>query len=197
MDIIERLASHVRLAILLSLLEEPAEDRLRYACLRILSRIPGRAATASILEEVLPEYGFDATRDQVVAVLSWCHRSRLVVMSEDEGVIGALILDLGRDVALGKVQVPGVAPAATMTWLQENLSAKSLRQSAGELKEHFVWLAGQELVTFDDGADLVVMLTRRGCDVAVGRDEVPGVKSPSSSTIMRLASNAARDRLGG
>jgi hypothetical protein len=197
MDFVERLASHVRLAILLSLLEEPAEERLRYAALRILSRIPGRAATASFLEEVLPDYGFDVTRDQVVAVLAWCHRSGLVVMPEDEGVIGALILDLGRDVAMGRARVPGVAPAATLSWLQDNLSAKSLRQSAADLCDQVSWLAAARLVTFDDAPDLVAMPTRLGGDVAAGRTEVLGVKSPSSSTIMRLASNAARDRLGG
>lgn len=194
MDFAERLASHVRLAILLSLLEEPAEERLRYAALRVLSRIPGRAATASFLEEVLPDYGFDVTRDQVVAVLAWCHRSRLVAMSEDEGVIGALILDLGRDVAAGKVMVPGVAPAPIHTWLQDNLAVKSLRQSLDDILGHLGWLEDHGLVRCDD---LVAMPTRLGCDVATGRAEVAGVKSPSSSTIMRLASNAARDRLGG
>jgi hypothetical protein len=198
MDIIERLSSHVRLAILLSLMEEPVEERLRYACLRILSRIPGRAGTASFLEEVLPDYGFEVTRDQVVAALAWCHRSRLVAMSEDDGVIGALVLDLGRDVAAGKVTVPDVAPAPTATWLQDNLSAKSLRQSQDEVTEQLSWLGERKLVRCDGGGDvLVVMLTRQGRDVVLGRAEVAGVKSPSSSTIMRLASNAARDRLGG
>lgn len=197
MDFAERFASHVRLAILLSLLEEPAEERLRYAVLRILSRIPGRAGSASFIEEVLPDYGFDATRDQVAAVVAWCHRSRLVQAAEDNGVLGALVLDLGRDVAAGKVGVPDVAPAPTSDWLQGNLSAKSLRQSEADMREHLIWLAGRGLIDFDDGDDLVVMLTRKGRDVALGRSEVEGVKSPSSTTIMRLASNAARDRLGG
>lgn len=197
MDFLERLASHVRLAILLSLLEEPAEERLRYAVLRILSRVPGRAATASFLEEVLPDYGFEPTRDEVAALLSWADRSRLVRASSDNGVLGALILDLGRDVAVGKAIVPGAAAAPTVLWLQENLSAKSLRQSSEDMREHLAWLAERRLVDFDDDADLVVMLARKGRDVALGRAEVEGVKSPSSSTIMRLASNAARDRLGG
>lgn len=196
MDFTERFASHVRLAILLSLLEEPAEQRLRYAVLRILSRIPGRAGSASFVEEVLPDYGFDVTRDQVAAVLSWCHRSRLVTMTEDNGVLGGMILDLGRAVAAGKVAVPDVAPAPTWDWLQGNLSAKSLRQSEDDMREQLSWLAQRGLVDFDAGDDLVVMATRKGRDVALGRAEVAGVKSPSSSTIMRLASNAARDRLG-
>lgn len=196
MDFAERLASHVRLAILLSLLEEPAEERLRFAALRILSRIPGRSATASFLEEVLPDYGFDVTRDEVAAVLAWADRARLVRMAEDDGVLGALILDLGRDAALGKTTVPGMAPAPTLHWLQENLCAKSLRQSLDEMREHLSWLSEHKLVSCDGGAEMVVMLTCKGRDVALGRAEVKGVKSPSSSTIMRLASNAARDRLG-
>lgn len=199
MDFIERYASHVRLAILLSLLEEPAEERMRYAVLRILSRAPGRSATASFLEEVLPDCGFEPNRDEVVAILAWLDRSRLVMGTSDNGVLGAMLLDLGRDVACGKSKVPGVAPAPTVEWLQANLDAKSLRQSIDDMREHLCWLAedARALVDFDGGRDLVAMVTRRGRDVATGRAEVDGVKSPSSTTIMRLASNAARDRLGG
>lgn len=199
MDFSDRLASHARLAILLSLMEEPTEERLRYAMLRILSRVPGRSATASLLEEILPDYGFGPTRDEVVAILAWLDRSRLVKTAEDDGVTGAMILDLGHDVASGKATVPGIAPAPTLDWLRGNLEDKSLRLPLVDMGEHLCWLAdvGRALVDFDAGTDPVVMITRRGSDVALGRAEVDGVKSPSSATIMRLASNAARDRLGG
>lgn len=194
MDFAERLNAHIRIAILLSLLEAPAEDRLRLAVLCILSRIPGRSATASFLEEMLLDYGFEATREQVVAVLSWCDRSGLVALSEDDGVVGALVLDLGRAVAAGKATVPGVAAATTPARLQDQLTAKSLRQPLDDILKHLGWLEDRGLVRLDD---LMVLPTVQGLDVASGRAEVDGVKPPSSSTIMRLASNAARDRLRG
>lgn len=194
MDFAERLFSHYRLAILLSLIEEPAEERLRYAVLRVLSRVPGRSATASMIEELLPEYGHQVTRDEVAAVIAWGHRSRLVKAAEDDGVLGALLLDLGRDVAGGRATVPGVAPAPTLDWLQANLEAKSIRLGMEELVEHVGWCVERDLA---ENGEAAVFVTGKGRDVALGRSEIEGVKAPSTSTIMRLASNAAAAKLGG
>jgi len=197
MDIVERLASHARLAVLLSLMEGGGDPWRRYVVLRLLSRVPGRAASASLIEELAAEYGQAATRDQVVATLAWLDRADLALMTDDDGVIGALILDLGRDVATGRVVVPGVAPAPTLAWLQTNLAAKALRLPEADLRDHLFWLAERGLIDCDDGPDLVVTITRKGADVASGRAALPGVKAPSSATIMRLATAAARGRLGG
>ncbi len=192
MDFLDRLNAHVRLAILLALVEPPRIERLRHALLHMLWRVPGRSATASFLEESLADYGILATRDEVVAELAWLARSRLVVPAET-GPAGALVLDLGRDVARGKTAVPGVAPGPALDWLRDRLDAASLRLSDVELLDHLGWLQDRDLVAVDD----LVLPTRLGCDVAQGRAHVEGVKPPSSTTIMRLASNAARDRLGG
>lgn len=192
MDFQERLFAHIRLAILLALIEPPRIERLRFVLLRILWRVPGRSTTASFLEESLPDYGFAVTREEVVAELAWLSRSQLVAPSMP-GIPGAMILDVGRDVAMGKVTVPGVAPAPNGAWLRDRLDAASLRVSEDDVLKHLGWLQDQGLVELDD----LVFLTQKGGDVALGREEVAGVKPPSSSTIMRLASNAARDRLGG
>lgn len=194
MNFEDRLNSHIRLAILLSLIEEPAEDRLRHAVLRVLARIPGRSATSSMIAEFLADYGWQPARDEVTAIISWLDRSRLVKAAEDEGLLGAMLLDLGGDVAAGRATVPGVAPAPTMGWLQANLEAKSIRLGAHDLVGHVNWCRDHQLVTIGDGG---VDPTPLGIDVALGRQEVAGVKAPSSATIMRLASNAALGRLGG
>ena len=196
MNIEERLDSHARLAVLLSLMEAGEDPRLRYVVLRLLARVPGSAASASLIHEAAAETGLAITRDAVVATLAWLDRADLVLMTDDDGVVGALILDLGRDVAAGRTRVPGVAPAPTVGWLQSNLAAKALRLGEAALRDHLSWLAERGLVECDDGPELVVAITRRGADVAAGRTEVPGVKTPSSATIMRLAAGAASGRLG-
>jgi hypothetical protein len=146
-------------------------------------------------------------------VLAWLDRSRLVKVSQDDGVVGALLLDLGRDVAGGRATVPGVAPAPTQDWVLANLEAKSIRLARSALLDHMLWCMERNLVTDDRvqdgggaatgriagcaGGEQMLFATNRGRDVALGKDEIDGVKSPSSATILRLASSAARDRIGG
>lgn len=197
MNFEERLYSHYRLAILLSLIEEPAEARLRYAVLRVLSRIPGRSANVSMLATLLPAYGFAVGRDEVEATVAWCDRARLVKAAEDDGVLGGLLLDLGRDVVAGRATVPGVAPAPTFDWLQRNLEAKSIRLGMPDVIAHWSWCAERRLATCDDHDDGALFITPLGIDVAMGRSEVEGIQAPSTSTIMRLAGAAAATRLGG
>lgn len=194
MNFTERYASHVRLAVLLSLIEAPADDRARLAILMILARAPGRAANVSLITDMLPDHGVDAVRDGVAAHVAFLERSRLVVTRRDGGVPGAMILDLGADVAAGLVGVPGVAPTPTREWLQATLDGRSLRISLGDLDATLEWLVGLRLVTIDG---LAVTITRRGRDVVLGREMIQGIKSPSAEAIMRMAARSAVDRLGG
>ncbi len=220
MDFTDRFASHIRLAILLSLLECPPPDRQRLSILDLLAQMPGGAATASILTDCLVDYGFAPSRDDVAADLSWLARSRLVTLParmmakppSAPGEAGAMILDLGREVANGRVTVAGVAPAATVSWLQNNLADLALRQGVEDIRSQLDFLAGQGLIIrraaeggfatraaeggFATHAD-VSLITRIGQDVALGRAAAAGVKAPSSSTIMRIASDVALGRLGG
>lgn len=159
----------------------------------ILARAPGRAANISLIADLLPDHGVDAVRDGVAAHVAFLERSRLVVTRRDGGVPGAMILDLGADVAAGLVGVPGVAQAPMRDWLQANLDGKSLRIPLGELDATLEWLVGLWLVSI---AGMAVTITRRGRDVVMGREVVEGVKAPSSDTTMRLAANAAVARLG-
>lgn len=194
MNFAERYASHVRLAVLLSLIEAPADDRARLAILMILARAPGRAANISLIADLLPDHGVDAVRDGVAAHVAFLERSRLVVTRRDGGVPGAMILDLGADVAAGLVGVPGVAPAPTREWLQATLDGRSLRISLGDLDATLAWLAERSLISVGSG---VATITHRGRDVVLGREMIDGIKSPSAETIMRMAARSAVDRLGG
>lgn len=206
MSFAERWTSHVRLAILLSLLEAPEEERLRLYVLHVLARVPGRSATVSLMCDLLADMGIEPGRDAAAAHLAWLDRSSLVDARGGDAAhlhesrarhgVGAMILDLGIDVAAGRASVPGVAPAPTLDWLQGNLDAKALRVPRSEVVDHIRWMSAAALVTWEgDAAPLYP--TRKGIDVALGRDQVDGVKAPSSATILRMAAAAAASRLGG
>lgn len=197
MSFAEHFASHVRLAILLSLLESPAEERLRLYILHVLSQVPGHSATASLIVDLLADVRVEPGRDAVAAQLAWLDRSSLVEArgggAKNGG--GAMILDLGIDVEMGRTSVPGVAPAPTLDWLQGNLDAKALRVPRKDILDHVLWMVNALLVTWE-GGDAALYPTRRGVDVAMGRDHVEGVKTPSSATILRMAAATAAARLG-
>jgi hypothetical protein len=184
----ERFSSHVRLAMLASLLEDPVEERLRTAVMYILARAPGRAANVSLITEILPDYGFDVSRDQVTAALAWAGRAGLAVEQHQGGVTGGMLTDLGVEIAEGRTSVPGATPAATNSMLQDKLSALSLSVHLDDLISHIGWLVEKGLVRRIGAA---VAVTASGRDVALGRRQVEGIKAPSSSTIMRMAAAGA------
>lgn len=193
MNFADRFASHVRLAILQSLVEGPVDADLRLCILRLLMWAPAGTATISLIRDGLEDFGHRLTRDEVDAIVAGLIRSRLV-MPAAGAVAGAMLLDLGRDVAEGRVQVPDVAALPTIAWLADKLAGVALPVSLADLGRHLDFLTAAGCLRLVDDS---VLITARGRDVAVGRDKVDGVKNPSAATIMRLASNAARDRLGG
>lgn len=193
MNFTERYASHVRLALLLSLVEGPRDADLRLCILRLLAGAPAGTATISLIKDALEDFGHRLTRDEVAAVIAWLVRARLVTPAPGD-VPGAMVLDLGRDVAEGRVQVPDVAVLPTLSWLVDKLVSVALPVSVADLGIHVEFLTSHDCVVMAGDA---LLITAKGRDVASGRDRLEGVKTPSATTIMTLASNAARDRLGG
>lgn len=189
----DRYAAHVRLAILLSLVEVPQEDDVRLGILRLLAGAPQGTSTQSLVRDALEDFDHRLTRDEIAAVSAWLVRAGLVRIPAGP-VPAVMLLDLGRDVADGRVPVPGVAPLPTEEWMLDRLAHVSLPVAHTDLDGHLDHLAEAGCLRRRDG---LVLITRKGRDVAVGRDQVDGVKAPSASTIMAAASAGARARLEG
>lgn len=194
----DRYQAHVRLAILLRLVEPPEDDRRRRFLLDVLATMPGGAVTASLLHEAAADFTPPPSRDLVVTDLAWLGEQKLVAYTAARGVEGATLLARGRDVVEGRVAVPGVAPLPSVDWLMDGLRQISLAVPRTDLIDHLVWMIGEDLVDLHgaDGQE-VVKLQPRGRDVAMGRDRCAGVKEVSHETLMRVAANAARAGLEG
>lgn len=194
----ERYTAHVRLAILLRLIEPPEGDRRRRFLLDVLASMPGGAVTASLLHEAAAAVAPPPSRDLVVTDLAWLGEQKLVAFAAARGVEGATLLARGRDVVEGRVSVPGVAPLPSVDWVMDGLRQISLAVPRTDLLDHLFWMIGEDLIDLhgDDGQE-VVKLRSRGRAVAMGRDVCAGVKTASHETIMRVAANAARAGLEG
>lgn len=191
----ERWTGHIRLAILLATVEAAAVQTLRLCILRTLSEAPGGTANVSMILDGLEDYALSPSRDQVMSQIGWLAENGLALNQADAVVGGAMILDRGRDVAMGRIKAPGVAELPTMLWLQRKLAEVSVTASLDHILGEVDWLRSHNFLARKP-ADCAVA-TQAGRDVALGRATVEGVKTPSASTIMRLASNAARDMMGG
>lgn len=192
----ERYHAHVRLAVLLRLIEPPEVERRRLFLLRALAAAPGGALTASLLHEAAGEFAPAPPRDVVIGDLGWLAEQGLVAF-EGGRVPGAVLLRRGRDVAAGRARAPGVAALPTVDWLQEGVRAVSLSVALRDLLDYVGWLETNRLVaTVSEGGECLVLLTAFGRDVALGRDRCDGVKEVSHETVMRLAASSARSVLG-
>lgn len=193
-DLAERLAEHRRL-VALRILSDAPEERLRRDLLAVVLAAGG-AANLSLLADGLSDLGWLATRDQVRTAAAWLTDQGLVGLAVQDGVDGALLRDAGADVAEGRRLVPGVAPPPSAEWLARRMNALMVRASAEEVAQALGWLQRAALVLGDE-AGRCWRVTRRGADVAAGREVVAGVKRPSFDSIMRAAANAARGVLEG
>lgn len=185
----ERLAEHRRL-VALRVLCEAAEERLRRDVLAVLVAAGG-AANVSLLVDALSDLGWRATRDQARTAAAWLADQGLLRLAARDGVEGALLRDAGADVAEGRRVVPGVASPPTADWLGRRMNALMVPASAEEVGLALGWLQLEDLVLCDKAANHW-RVTRRGADVAAGREVVAGVKRPSYDSIMRAATGAAR-----
>jgi Fe2+ or Zn2+ uptake regulation protein len=84
-----------------------AENR-RLCILKTLEELPDYRANESLLHQMVEEFAFSASRDQVRGDLSWLAEQCLVELSEIAGVMIARITARGVDVATGRAAVPGV-----------------------------------------------------------------------------------------
>jgi len=193
----ERYAAHVRLAILLRLIEPPEADRRRLFLLRVLAGAPGGALTASLLHEAAADFVPAPPRDVVVSDLAWLAGLDVVLFDRANGVARAVLLARGRDLVEDRTRVPGVAPLPTIGWVQDGLRAISLAVSRSDLDGYLDWLREAGLVRVSGGPAPLVSLTPKGRDVALGRDRCEGVKEVSHETMMRLAAAGARSMLEG
>lgn len=195
MSFADRWREHLRLAILLLLTESKAEHLLRRALLVLLSQVPGRGATASLLSDGLDDFGLSPTRDQINTALAWLGDQGAIALTYENGVMGALILTRGLDVAGGRTDLPGIAARPSAAWLQERLSAISLRASLTDVETEAIWLSQVALINIQ--RDDTYFATATGRDVALGREQFPGVKMASPETVLRAAANAASNMLRG
>ncbi|WP_299440193.1 hypothetical protein [uncultured Rhodospira sp.] len=179
--------AHVRLAMLI-VLAKASPDALRRAhVLWALAEMPGRGANVSLLAEVL-----NLPRATVVDDLAWLSDQGLVRRTRERGVLGAMLLTPGVEVAQGLETVDGVAPpAGSAEDIQAALAAVALQVTVSDVTDQLTWLHERDLV------DARHTITARGRLVAQGRETVPGIHAPSPETVMRLAGAGARAILGG
>lgn len=179
--------AHVRLAMLIVLAKASPDATRRARVLWALADVPGGAANVSLLADML-----GLTRASLIDDLAWLADQGLVRRTRERGVLGAVLLTPGREVARGLETVDGVAPpAAGAEDIQAALAAVALQVTVSNVTAQLDWLSERELV---DGRRTI---TARGRLVAQGRETVAGVHAPSPETVMRLAGQGARAILGG
>jgi len=186
MSFAETIASHVRLAILLTTVESPREMRLRLTALLTLLKLPQKSATISLLSDLM-----SVSREEITAEIAWMDRSKLVSFS-DGTPARVVCMDMGLDVAMGRMTCPGIATMITIDYLHHHLQGLALSVSMADLEAHIAFLTQERCVI---RTSEVVEITQRGLDVVTGRCSVNGIKSPSMSTIMTLAADAAKNKM--
>jgi len=87
--------------------QQLAEDR-RLSILLLLEASPGGSANEMLLHQVLPDFGHNASLDQVGVDLAWLAEQGLVTVRDLHDLKVASILARGADVAAGRAVVPGV-----------------------------------------------------------------------------------------
>lgn len=88
--------------------DERFREHLRLTVLRLLAGAPCYRANSSIIHQVVNDFGFAATRDQVRAELAWLVEQGLVATQDLQGLIVATMTERGCDVAEGRAITPGV-----------------------------------------------------------------------------------------
>jgi len=183
----EQWLAHVRLAMLIVLGRASPDATRRAEALWALAEMPGHAANVSLLADVLV-----LPRATVIEDLAWLSGQGLVRHTRDGGVLGAMLLTPGLEVAQGLETVDGVAPpAASPEDIQAALSVVALQVTVSDVTDQLGWLHERGLV------DQRRSITARGRLVAQGRETVEGIHAPSPETVMRLAGQGARAILGG
>lgn len=94
---------------------ETINAHLRLTVLRLLAEDPDYTINDSLLSDLVLEYGFTPSRDRMRTTLAWLREQGLVTYTEDKLII-ATLTERGLDVALGRVNVPGVKRPSPSFW---------------------------------------------------------------------------------
>lgn len=87
---------------------QKVREHVRVTILRLLEEDPNYTMNDSMITDMMPEYGFSQSRDQVRTELAWLREQGLVSYDNDAGIIIATLTERGADAALGRTTVPGV-----------------------------------------------------------------------------------------
>ena len=87
---------------------QKVQTHVRLTILRLLEEDPNYTMNESMLTDMVPEFGFTQSRDQVRSELAWLREQGLVKYDSNPVIIIATLTERGEDVALGRTTVPGV-----------------------------------------------------------------------------------------
>lgn len=194
--LLARLVGHRRLVILRCLASLPHEQRERLLILRLLTQMPGGIANVSLLRDLSIDAGAPIVRDKVMAAATWLAEHRLVVMTQEDDVIGLHLVERGSEVGEGRRSWPGVAPLTDADWLRQRLAAMSISANSADVRGDIDWLRERGLVT-DHITGAMLVLTEAGQDVTTGKLIVEGVQKPSAGAALKLAAIEAAAILKG
>jgi repressor of nif and glnA expression len=83
-------------------------EHLRITVLRLLEEESDFSLNESIINDLSAAFGFSPSRDRLRTELSWLEEQGLVENEDMGGLIVATLTQRGKDVATGRVIVPGV-----------------------------------------------------------------------------------------
>lgn len=81
---------------------------LRLTVLRLLAEQPEYALNEAVLRDLVIPFGFLPSRDQLRTQLTWLAEQGLITREDLSGLWVATITPRGEDVAMGRVEQPGV-----------------------------------------------------------------------------------------
>ena len=87
---------------------EELREHARLAILRMLEDAPRYTSNASIMTDLLPRFGINYTRDQVLGELSWLAEQGLLTTESVNGFVVATATVRGVEVAQGIARHHGV-----------------------------------------------------------------------------------------
>ena len=87
---------------------QKVREHVRLTILRLLEEDPNYTMNESMLTDMVPEYGFTQSRDQIRTELAWLREQGLIRYDSNPVIIIAHLTGRGADVALGRTTVPGV-----------------------------------------------------------------------------------------
>lgn len=88
--------------------DEIVAQHLRITILRLLVEEPDYALNDSLIQDMVPAFGFRPSRDRIRTQLAWLAEQGLITLAPSGGCQVARLTERGEDVARGRATVPGV-----------------------------------------------------------------------------------------